>query len=192
MGRTWCLLVLLLALGPVVCSDIRHGKKDTAPQLDASVTLTSCLQLEPCCTRGHDLQQISRAFLSPALLVEARDLGIWSAPWDRACVCALFCSTPSLAQTNESHSKSVSPSQCPVGTEQILSGWEQLHAHPSHPLEEVTCKHHSKLVPHAGSQTQSLPGKDWTASVSPLAPSSIHTILMAAEQKGAIASLLLP
>lgn len=30
---------------PVACSDIRCGEKDMAPQLDASVTLTSCLQL---------------------------------------------------------------------------------------------------------------------------------------------------
>lgn len=88
----------------------------------------------------------------------------------------------------------MSPSQCPMGTQRVLSDWNQLHAHPSHPLEEVMCKHRSKLVPHAVSQTQSLPGKGFsqTASVSLLAPSSIHTILMAAEQKGAIASLLLP
>lgn len=38
----WC---LLWVLGPVACSDIRWGEKDMAPQLDASVTLTSCLQL---------------------------------------------------------------------------------------------------------------------------------------------------
>lgn len=107
------------------------------------------------------------------------------------CLCILLL-YPITGQTNESYRKSVPPSQCPMGTQKIPSGWDQLHAHPSHPLEEVRCKHHRKLVPHAGSQMQSLPGKSWTASVSPLAPSSIHTILMAADQKGAIASLLLP
>lgn len=174
-----------LAPGPVTCSDIRqvriqlHGWVPLSPSAPAS-------SWDPAAPWGHDLQRVSRALLSPALLVAGRDLGILSAPWDRACVCALFCSTPSLAQTHKSYSKS------PMGTQKILSGWDQLHAHPSHALEEITCKHHGKLVPRAGSQTQSLPGKVWTASVSPLAPSSLHTILVAAEQKGAIASLLLP
>lgn len=38
---------------------------------------------------------------------------------------------------------------------------------------------------------QSLLGKEWTASVMPLAPCSIYTILTAAKQKGAVALLLL-
>ena len=116
-----------------------RGERDTAPRLDASVILASCLQLGPCCTRDREPQQIGRAFLSPPFLVAAGDLEIWSCPWGRACICAAFCSASSLAQTNKRYSRYVSPSWCPAGTQQIPAWLEPAPCRPLHPLKEATC-----------------------------------------------------
>lgn len=96
-----------------------HGERDTAPRLDASIVLASCLQLGSCCTRVCKPQQMGRAFLSPPLLIAAGDLEIWAGPWGRACIFAPFCSAPSLAETNKRCSKYVLPFPCPGGMQQI-------------------------------------------------------------------------
>lgn len=59
-------MVPLPALGPGACRDIRCGEKDSAPQLDASVILTSCLQLGPA-AQGATVSSMSAEHFSTLL-----------------------------------------------------------------------------------------------------------------------------
>lgn len=154
-----------------------------AAWLDGSAILASCFQLGP--RAPADWKSISHPS-SPASSWRSGNL-VWSMGQSLRLCLLLFC--PRQRGDVENTCR---PPSAPQTRSRSPCGWDQLRSPPSHPLKEATCKCGSKLEPRVGShQTQSLPGKGWTASVSPLAPPSIHAILMAAEQKEAVASLLL-